>query len=1074
MRQSYVRAHASETVLASRDDAGVTGRGTFWEDLAARSDRECRSARVSLRCMAGGEWMAERSRTIARLQFLGALRIEIGTDAVTPDAERLFAMIVRLSVPLGRMTSRQTVIDSLWPGVGEANGRHNLRQTVYKARELGLVVESGEDGLRLDPRHWMCDWDEPVGDVAGEWLPGYEPGFSDELTEWLATQRAAVHALVRPRIIRSLQAARAAGDLTVADRYAAQLLGIDTLNEEATLTRAELMAMQGAKVDALKLLDAYLAEIGRLSSGRDAALPAQLLRRRIAEKLPAVSYGSGGQHHGPLVGREQEFTRLIAALFDARAGRGAATVIHGGDGTGKSRLLHELKKSAVLQGMRVVELTCESTPAPVPCALLRTLVRRLMDLPGAMGVSPEALRVLRGWVAAEPTGGMDAPLVAIEDLLAAVSEETPLLVQVERGEWMDGESRTALNLLYRAGLSRHHLLVTTSAVKRKARSADGPRDSFIRLSLPPLAQHQIEEIVRAYGKAERPGATEDQFACASLFAEGIPMYAIEMLGLLSDVGSPDAVPFRVRLAVERAADELSQLQWRLLALCRLLGDAAHTENLAAALRASDPHFTSALDELELAGYVTCANGALNASALLANSCTSRVAPSILRTDSLRAVRYLQSALSGAAPEVLYACVRLLIAANEEAKAIDLLTAHLAALLRRDKAESISAQCESLTAMATSPAMKSFLSDLREQVQSGAKSWSPVRREVQLSNAPSALPAISPGAARMEHRYARCGDLKAALLRARDPNLLPTARLAEASMALILASNLSDGESLHAAQKVVESIRHAPDVGGFDIARADLIFSASVGRRENALEAAQRLVIEARQMADVQLACRGFRNSAEVFSTSGSSSLAQAILLESRALAASLGYHAQIAWADIDLARTALYSMDLDAAQCYLQSAQDIAIQHELVAPLMNCDISLFCAWHAIMRGDLAEAKRATRIVMRRTIDSTAGTAYWATLSVKLATHRGKLNNEVKRDFAALKASIGSRPHYADEPLSLAALLLFARHHRIQPELHGFVRTALGRIEATGRPSWPFLLSILDREMPAPSHNILLR
>ncbi|HYW51867.1 MAG TPA: hypothetical protein VE861_14725, partial [Gemmatimonadaceae bacterium] len=151
--------------------------------------------------------MTDRTRNVARLQFLGAQRIEIGTDVVTPEAERLFALVVRLSVPLGRITSRQTMIENLWPGVTEANGRHNLRQTVYKARELGLVVESGEDGLRLDARHWSCDWEDATGDVPGEWLPQYEPTFSKELAEWVIAQRAGVHALVRPRILRALQSA---------------------------------------------------------------------------------------------------------------------------------------------------------------------------------------------------------------------------------------------------------------------------------------------------------------------------------------------------------------------------------------------------------------------------------------------------------------------------------------------------------------------------------------------------------------------------------------------------------------------------------------------------------------------------------------------------------------------------------------------------------------------------------------------------------------------------------------------------------------------------------------------------
>ena len=328
--------------------------------------------------------MSDRLGSAARLHLLGALRIEIGNEAVTPEAERLFALLVRLSVPLGRITSRQVMMELLWPGVDEANARHNLRQTVYKAREMGLVVESGEDGLRLDPRHWSCDWEDPTGDVGGEWLAGYAPVFSAEMMAWVTEHRMGVHALIRPRIMRSLQTARSAGDLSMANRYAVQLLGIDELNEEATLTHAEAMAMQGSKVDALKLLDGYLAEIGAAGTGRQAALPVQLLRRRIAEKLPALSYQSHGRHHGALVGRVMESKLLTARLFDARAGRGSGLLLHGSEGSGKSRLLFEIRNSAVLQGMRVVELGCNSAPSPMPFAAMRAMVGQVMELPGAL------------------------------------------------------------------------------------------------------------------------------------------------------------------------------------------------------------------------------------------------------------------------------------------------------------------------------------------------------------------------------------------------------------------------------------------------------------------------------------------------------------------------------------------------------------------------------------------------------------------------------------------------------------------------------------------------------------------
>ena len=679
-----------------------------------------------------------------------------------------------------------------------------------------------------------------------------------------------------------------------------------------------------------------------------------------------------------------------------------------------------------------------------------------------MGVSPEALRQLRAWLDAEPGEGTEAPLVEIEDLLAAVSEETPLLVQVERGEWMDGESLRGLSLVYRAGFQRHHLIVITTSANRKARNRDTTPDSFGRVNLHPLTQAQTSEIVRSYAEAEQPRATEDQLACAISFAEGIAMYGIEMLGLLLDVGSPDALPFRVRLAVDRALAELEEIHWRILALCRLLGDVARTAVIAATLKTRPSSLTSALDELELAGHLCCENGALRPSALLASGCQSRVAATVLREDSLRAAEYIKTTIGITSPAELYACIRLLIASNEETAATDVVNANVAKLLRGDTAENVSAHCHLMSTTATSRMLKTLLADIGEQVKSGAESWSPSRREIQLRDAPTALPAISPGTGRMEHKYACRSDLTAVMLRARDPNLPPSARLAEASMALILASNLTDTIALHAAQTIVQSVRHAPNVSAFDVARADMIFFASVGDSSKALSAAQQLVIESRRVADVQLACRGFRNAAEVFSTSGATDSSQALLLESRGLALTLGYHAQVAWADIGLAREAIYGMDLDAANTYLHSAQEIAAHHHIVAPLLDCDINLFRSWRAVMLGDIGAAQRAARVVVRRTAKSTSGTAHWAALSVKLATHRGKVSKEVYRDFASLRASIGSRPHYADEPLSLAALLLCSAIHKMEPNIEHFVINELQRMETKGRSPWLFLLKLLGR------------
>ncbi len=87
------------------------------------------------------------------------------------------------------------------------------------------------------------------------------------------------------------------------------------------------------------------------------------------------------------------------------------------------------------------------------------------------------------------------------------------------------------------------------------------------------------------------------------------------------------------------------------------------------------------------------------------------------------------------------------------------------------------------------------------------------------------------------------------------------------MALFVASNLATKRA-DGVLSAVNAVRYSKDVNPFDIHRADLIFFASVGLREKALEAAHQLSAKSRTVHDVQLACKGLRNAAEVHSTFG--------------------------------------------------------------------------------------------------------------------------------------------------------------------------------------------------------------
>jgi hypothetical protein len=1004
--------------------------------------------------------MTDRSTRVARMEFLGGVRIEIGGSIVTPEADRLFALIVRLSVPLGRMTARQTITDTIWPGIDDASARHNLRQTIYKAREIGLVIESSDDALRLDPRFWSCDWDDAEGDVPGEWLSEYDPRFSEPLDRWVTAQREVVHAQLRPRIMRSLQAARAAGELAKADRYAVQLLGIDPLNEEATLTRAETLAMHGAKAQALALLDTYVRELGRHGGGEDASLPARLLRRRIAEKLPSIGYQGARGHAGPLVGRTREVQQLLAALFDMRAGRGGAVLVHGVDGLGKSRLLFELRKAAAVHGVSVLELACDATPAVMPFAVLRRLVERVLDFPGALGVSPEALSVLREWIASRAYAPDDCPLAEIEDLLAAVSEETPLMIQIEGAHLIDAESLGRLDRVYRRGGKRFHMLTLTSSTA--ATPTDNPVELqwITRLALRPMLTVEVRGVVESYAATSQPRATTDQIALASVFSEGVPMYGIEMLGLMLDEGSPDKIPFRVQVSVDRALRELSELQWRILALAWLLGEASTEEVIVHAIAAELSEYQAAFDQLEVCGYLTNSDGRWRASPLLATEATARLRGTVLRRDASRAARTLEKDWVANLDVANGLCaLHLLVLAGSEDAAFRFLDREAGRLVLQARAADLVFALRKSRAVAKAPRLLDAIDFVVARVVHAAESTDGDSRHLATSRV-SSIPPISNSSVDSVLREPSNPLVARAIRQSRDLRREPRLRLTDAVMALVIADNCNDPAAILSARAAIDSVRHARHVSAFDLCRADCISASIGGTREEATTAALRLAEASQSVADIGLACMGLRNASDCLLGFGNYASAKRLLQDALTLSTSLGYHGVTVTNAAAMADLAIVEVDAATAAEYIALAEDTAIEYSLRSHGLWIDIYDVRAWTLLVAGDRSAAAKAARQARKFAKHGSSDRLFELLTCTKLATRSGVLTDEIIRDCRVLMQRLGARRFNPTEERTMASLILASRGTRIESEVRARIDEVLPTIRARTGSSWGFLDSLI--------------
>jgi transcriptional regulator with AAA-type ATPase domain/tetratricopeptide (TPR) repeat protein len=184
---------------------------------------------------------------------------------------------------------------------------------------------------------------------------------------------------------------------------------------------------------------------------------------------------SGYERRGRMtrfVGRQPELDRLDALLGAAGAGRGQVVALVGEPGSGKSRLLLEHRRSAVLGRERWIDMTCLSHAAATPFYPVIGLLRRYLgigeDDPGdvvtrALATAPAVaedetllppllqflgrLPPTHPFSLLPPADRRRRSIDAVVRLLVAECRVTPVILAVEDLQWIDRETQAVLRSL---------------------------------------------------------------------------------------------------------------------------------------------------------------------------------------------------------------------------------------------------------------------------------------------------------------------------------------------------------------------------------------------------------------------------------------------------------------------------------------------------------------------------------------------------------------------------------------------------------------------------------------------------
>ncbi len=595
-----------------------------------------------------------------RVSLIGAPRIETPAGELPSSKPVVFAAALYLLLQRGRRVRRAELAALLWPDADDAARGERLRWLVAQLKGHGIAVQARSPEIVIDAGEVAVDVEELLASAPGagldaqelgDLLAGYEPDVSDRFTLWLEEVRQDLGSRTRRWLLARMAAARRVGNWLVVEEIARRILRPDPENPDAGAALKEAVTMQSGP---------------RRPSTSD----------RTSDALSARAT--------PLVGRQDILGRLLDATDAANVSRRMA--VAGPAGMGKSRLLQEFVSLATVRGTRVVVMRCTRADGLRPLSLVIDLAKELLELPGALGASPESLDVMRRFTgettAVDELTSNDvrraAVYAALNDLLSAVAEETPLAIVIDDAQWAERGSWPVLApVLAKADGSRVASLVAIRA--STPNDAEGvcaaiyPEDSAAvereLLWLVPLDIGSTRSLMRS--RAAPREIPEKVLGMLVERAVGIPFVAEALVDQWLETGDPDSLPSSVGRLVQARVSRLSEESARVLTVVAILGQDAVLPAVEAAAAFDRSTLLRATNELALAGILRVSDGTFTSHALWTEAIQSRLSESAAQLIHAYAAEWLEQELarSGAAdPRRSWAIAEHWLSAGQPARA----------------------------------------------------------------------------------------------------------------------------------------------------------------------------------------------------------------------------------------------------------------------------------------------------------------------------------------------------------------------------------------------------------------------
>ncbi|HEU4988846.1 MAG TPA: AAA family ATPase [Gemmatimonadaceae bacterium] len=465
------------------------------------------------------------------------------------------ALLVYLACIPGGSATREFLIDLLWADLDPTAARHAFRQTLWyiKQKTGRSLISTAADTVSLAERlpsdrdtflHAIekRDFESAVALYPGDFLPNFAVPGGVEFEHWADLERQRL----RDTFIRAAEQVTRQYLSVARNRDAVGLAR--RARDTAPLTEQGWRLVLEALVSAKDALGAALeADALQKMLDEDDRTPEPATRAMLRTVRQLSTDPMGGEVKpgvlvAELVGRELEFSTLLAAWDEARSARPRHVAVTGPAGIGKTRLIGDLAARLRAKRGRVVWVRANPGEREIAYALLSRLAGALAELPGAAAVSPataSSLVALNPTVSAsfdaapDRTAGEEAlrhRTIAVHELLAVTADESPVTVIVDDLHWADRESARALSGVI-DGLEQEPVLVITSARPSAATLATGGRNST-DLRLVPLTTEAVGAMLTSIAALPNGPDAEELPSLLCEVTDGVPLFVLETLQLL--------------------------------------------------------------------------------------------------------------------------------------------------------------------------------------------------------------------------------------------------------------------------------------------------------------------------------------------------------------------------------------------------------------------------------------------------------------------------------------------------------------------------------------------------------------